>query len=389
MKRDMEITRDEVRVMTVHGAKGLEAPIVILADTTTPPAGPAAAPAAALAGAGERPRRPHAPPPFVWAGLKATDIPLIADAREARQDEAGQEYRRLLYVGDDARDRPAGGVRLRGRGEEARELLVPTGVRRACRPLSVEEAADDTDGTVWRYRKVPGAMAARSAHMTGGESAEALPDWLDRDVSADAPSPAALSPSRALEAAAPTRGSGAMNADRRKAMQRGTLVHRLLQALPDIVPAQRSEAIRRLPGALGSRFYRRKSRSRSLAQVHAVLSDSRFAELFAPGSRAEVPIVGRLTRAGRTFMVSGLVDRLVVTRDAVLIADYKTNHPAPRRPEDAPEEYVRQLALYRAVLAKLYPGHDVRAALVWTHVPDLMALSPEALDHTLARFTPA
>jgi ATP-dependent helicase/nuclease subunit A len=81
-------------------------------------------------------------------------------------------------------------------------------------------------------------------------------------------------------------------------------------------------------------------------------------------------------------MVSGIVDRLVVTGDAVLIADYKTNDPVPHGPEDVPH-YVAQLALYRAVLAKLYPGHDIRAALVWTHAPDLMALSPQALDAAL------
>jgi ATP-dependent helicase/nuclease subunit A len=178
-----------------------------------------------------------------------------------------------------------------------------------------------------------------------------------------------------------------MNVDRQKAMLRGTLVHRLLQALPDIVPAQRSEAIRGYL-ARSARAFTAQEQQQIAAQVNAVLSDSRFAELFVPGSRAEVPIVGRFTRDGRTFMVSGLVDRLVVTRDAVLIADYKTNHPAPRRPEDVPD-YVMQLALYRAVLAKLYPGHDIRAALVWTHVPDLMVLSADALDEVLARFTPA
>jgi ATP-dependent helicase/nuclease subunit A len=84
--------------------------------------------------------------------------------------------------------------------------------------------------------------------------------------------------------------------------------------------------------------------------------------------------------------VSGLVDRLAVTADSVLIADYKTNRPAPRRPEDVPT-YVTQLALYRAVLARLYPGKRVRAALIWTDVPDLMELSATALDAALAGVT--
>jgi ATP-dependent helicase/nuclease subunit A len=117
-----------------------------------------------------------------------------------------------------------------------------------------------------------------------------------------------------------------------------------------------------------------------------VLEDARFAELFAPGSRAEVPIVGRLTVDGRTIAVSGQVDRLAVTADAVLIVDYKTNRPAPRSLEEVPA-YVKQLALYRAVLAQLYPGKSVRAALVWTDVPDLMEISAAALDQALASLT--
>ena len=87
--------------------------------------------------------------------------------------------------------------------------------------------------------------------------------------------------------------------------------------------------------------------------------------------------------------VAGQVDRLAVTQDAVLIADFKTNRPAPRRIEEVPPSYVRQLALYRAVLAKLYPQKSVRAALVWTEVPDLMEISAAALDAALAQVTSA
>jgi ATP-dependent helicase/nuclease subunit A len=87
--------------------------------------------------------------------------------------------------------------------------------------------------------------------------------------------------------------------------------------------------------------------------------------------------------------VSGQVDRLVVTADAVLIADFKTNRPAPRRIEDVPKPYLRQIALYRALLARLYPDRPVRAALVWTEVPDLMEISSAALDAALAQVKPA
>ena len=177
------------------------------------------------------------------------------------------------------------------------------------------------------------------------------------------------------------------SADRKKALLRGELVHRLLQALPDIPQEHRAEAAQRYLAREDGTFTVGE-RDAIAAQVGRILDDPRFRELFAPGSRAEVPIVGRLSHKGRMYAVSGQVDRLVVTDGAVMIADYKTNHPAPRQPEDA-WQYVTQLALYRAVLAKLYPGRDIRAALVWTQVPDLMTLSASVLDQAMADFTPA
>ena len=114
-----------------------------------------------------------------------------------------------------------------------------------------------------------------------------------------------------------------------------------------------------------------------------VLDDARFCELFAAGSRAEVPIVGKLSLGGEAVRVSGQVDRLAVTKTAVLIGDFKTDRMPPRRIEDVPPSYVRQLAHYRAVLMRLYPDRAVRAALVWTEAPDLMELSAESLERAL------
>ena len=102
-----------------------------------------------------------------------------------------------------------------------------------------------------------------------------------------------------------------------------------------------------------------------------LLDDPRFAALFAPGSRAEVPIVGILADGRR---VSGQADRLAITSKDVLIADYKSNRIVPDRIERIPPDYITQLALYRAVLSRLYPNHAVRAALVWTAGPALTEL---------------
>ncbi|MCC8950754.1 PD-(D/E)XK nuclease family protein, partial [Bradyrhizobium sp. Arg62] len=120
-------------------------------------------------------------------------------------------------------------------------------------------------------------------------------------------------------------------------------------------------------------------------QVLGLIADPRFAAVFAPGSRAEVSIVGRLERPGQPkALVSGQIDRLVVTPTDVLIVDFKTNHAPPRTAAEAPRGYVRQLALYRAVLARLYPQLPVRAALLWTETTEIMEISASALDAALA-----
>jgi ATP-dependent helicase/nuclease subunit A len=173
--------------------------------------------------------------------------------------------------------------------------------------------------------------------------------------------------------------------ERSKALVRGTHTHRLLQALPGIAPDARAEAARRY--LLGARELDDSEREDIIAKVQQVLADGRFADLFRPGSRAEVPIVGRIARPGGTIAVSGQVDRLVVTEEAVLIADYKTNHPAPRRIAEVPPAYIRQMALYRTVLAELIPGRPVRAALVWTDTPDLMEVSTDLMDAEMAALT--
>ena len=128
------------------------------------------------------------------------------------------------------------------------------------------------------------------------------------------------------------RASGGQDA--RRALERGRLVHRLMQSLPDLPASERAAAAQRYLDRAGAAF-EGDERDRLVAGVLGLLADDRFAPLFAPGSRAEVPIVGRLHRPGRPdILVSGQIDRLVVTADAVLIADYKTNQVVPRYPAD-------------------------------------------------------
>jgi ATP-dependent helicase/nuclease subunit A len=379
VKRDMEIARDEVRVMTVHGAKGLEAPVVILADTTTPPAGapqhqPRLLP---LQRAGAS---PDAPTPFVWSVRKDDDVGPMSLARAAIVDAAENEYRRLLYVAmTRAADRLVicGATGLMKKPEGCWYDLVSQALKVQCR----EEPADDGEGTVFRFRKSAPAHEPASVGIAAVASAQQpLPDWLKQDAQSEAPAPAPLSPSRAYDETILTRSRGSQS-ERKKALARGDAVHRLLQSLPELPREVRAEAGRGHLARLAE--FGADERETMLGQVLALLDDNRFAELFLPGSRAEVPIVGRLVLPdGRAVMVSGQIDRLAVTGDVVLIADYKTNRPAPAKPPDA---YVAQLALYRAVLAQLYPDKRIRAALIWTDVPDLVEISASDLDAALAR----
>jgi len=380
VKRDMESERNEVRVMTVHGAKGLEAPIVILADTCTPPGGPPQQqarllplPTSAVPGAAER---------FVWAGRKADDAPALARARERAAAAAADEYRRLLYVAmTRAADRLiiCGAAGLREKPQGCWYELMAS----ALEPISMQEPADDGEGEVWRFRKFAHAEQMELQIPMPVETPW-TPPWLRQPAPQAAASFRIVSPSDAETATTHVAGTGV---DVRKARVRGILVHRLMQSLPDIPAPQRATVARKyLERAIGESAvaFTADERDAMARQVLALIDDPRVAHLFADGSRAEVPIIGRVALKGETVLVSGQIDRLAVSASTVFIADYKSNRPAPRQLADVPPAYVTQLALYRAVLRKLYPEHTVRTALIWTEVPDIMEISGEDMDAALA-----
>jgi ATP-dependent helicase/nuclease subunit A len=378
VKRDMDVAREEVRVMTVHGAKGLEAPIVILADTTTRPAGPRDPRLLAL------PRErvpPGTPDCLVWAGTMATDVGPIGAARERARAAATDEYRRLLYV---AMTRTAqhlivcGAQGLNGKPRNCWYDLVHDTLWEE----AIEGPADHGNDAVRRWMKAP-TTAPAAVPVVPRDAAIEIPDWLSRVAPAEAPSVRAVSPSSAFEGARGAAQLETTGAAQRQALARGRIVHRLLQGLPDVPPDRRIIAARR--HVAGAADFTEAEREEMIAETMALLEDPAFAPLFAPGTRAEIPIVGRIGRAEKTTLsVSGQIDRLAVLPDAILVADYKTDRPAPRRIEDVPRSYVTQLALYRAVLRQLYPDRELRAALVWTEIPALIELPAEALDGALA-----
>ena len=374
VKRDMEIARDEVRVMTVHGAKGLEAKNVILIDhTTTRPEGahPPRLLNVPIAGA-----PPHAAA-LIWGVAKDRDAGPMAQARAQAIEAACEEYRRLLYVGlTRAADRllVCGARGFHDAPPGCWHDLVLT----ALQPLSEEDS--DADGKIWRFRKYTPPPADDALRTMRKQTP--LPPWLLANAPVAPPASVIVRPSDSADHEPRSVGTGDT---RETARLRGTLAHRLLQSLPDIPGPRREKAASEFLSRRGKELSP-DQRAALLREVLFLVDHEAFSEVFAPCSRAEVPIVGKL-RDG--MLVSGQVDRLSVTKDAVLIADFKTDREPPRLIKEVPRAYIRQLAAYRAVLRTLYPDRIVRAALIWTEVPDLMELSADLLDDEIASVTSA
>jgi len=373
VKRDMEHGRDSVRVMTVHGAKGLQAPVVILPDTMQTPL--------ARGGVLWLARENDADDGLlIWSPRKATDVPATRAARAARQAEQEREYRRLLYVAlTRAEDRLyvcgwQTGAKIKDGSWYSLVATALAGIGAAAAYDFGAEIDGGWAGDGWRLACPQTAKSETERDdlppRTG--AAEPVPAWARAAPAAEPAPPRPLAPSRpALAEPAVISPLGESEGNR---FRRGRLIHRLLQSLPDVAPAARADAAARL---LASPLYALTSAEQAeIATASlAVLDHPDFSPLFGPGSRAEVPIAGLVGEGPEAAVVAGQVDRLVVTGEAVLILDYKTNRPAPRRESEVPPVYLRQMAAYRAVLARIYPKHRIKCALLWTDGPRLMHLS--------------
>lgn len=371
VKRELEGARGEVRVMTVHGAKGLEAPVVILPDTTmkAKAQGPSLMPIALDEDGGE-----------AWLmcpGSKKDDCPASAAARDARQARTDDETLRLLYVAlTRARDRVIVMGRASSRGPEAGSwwsVIEETFER-------LGERVRTTDAGLRRFGVDPEQRPQGAAIVIAETTA---PDWARRaapvEASARFASPSRMEGSIRIPAPSPLAQSGA-NLGR---FRRGDLIHRLLDRLPEIAPPDRADAARRLLAR--ETDLDEAQRLEMIEAAFGVLDDARFAPVFGPGSRGEVALTGAAADLPPGVVISGRIDRLVVTPERVLIVDYKTNRPAPERVEDADPAYVLQLAVYAAVLKDLYPDRPVEAALVWTDGPKLMPVPETLMGQALHR----
>ena len=213
------------------------------------------------------------------------------------------------------------------------------------------EPADTGDGDVWRYRKGPPGPKPREEKAADKSKPVPLPAWLTASRWSETSAPATVTPSSAEDDDTRPPASGG----RAAALLRGTLTHRLLQSLPDIPAERRARAAQDYLARAGGTLTA-EERAMIAEQVMRVLEHPGFHELFAPGSRAEVPIVGRIVLNGEPVRVSGQIDRLAVTESAVLIADFKTNRPAPRRIEDVPRTLRPPARALSRRAAKVVPG---------------------------------
>ncbi len=397
IKRELERSDSAVRVMTVHGAKGLEANIVFLIDAhRDPPMKNIGAPLELL-GAGDAALRTGRLRAIVGGGTR--DSAITAAARSRVRARHFEEYRRLFYVAATrARDRLyiAGVESGRGGDPRARPIVEKSWHALAMDAFDAMGARVETDpAPFWPESDAPlrRLTCAQTADIAADTTAAERPDvevpsWM-MQIAAPDPAPPRLSPSRLAEEeeaeseTVPPSGP-AYSPVARDRYFRGRILHRLLELLPEVDLPMRAVAADRLLARLASEIDETE-RVRWRDECLAVLDAPQFARVFAPGSRAEVAVAGEV--GGR--IVSGQIDRLIVGDGEILIVDYKTNRPPPARVADTAPAYLAQMAAYRALLQKIYPGHQVECALLWTFAPRLTPLPKLLLDEAYARWVAA
>ncbi|MTJ84160.1 MAG: double-strand break repair helicase AddA [Telmatospirillum sp.] len=378
IKRDLEQGgqgdgQGAVRIMTVHGAKGLQAPVVFLPDTMQVPTRPPRLLWLEDDAGGEL---------LVWPPRADDQDDLCRAARDKANHRRDQEYRRLLYVAlTRAEDRlyVAGWETRRAAAAHCWYRLVEARLRSVTDPVEdpfLASVRGLSDSTVLRITSDQSAAVVPGREDAPSRRPAPLPAWATAPAPAEPSPPRPLAPSRPDEEEPPVRSP--FGTDSGVRFRRGRLIHRLLQSLPDLPAADRAAAAARFlsrPGwELGV-----SDQAAIAVEVMAVLNDPAFAPIFGPGSQAEVPLVGLFG----TRILSGQVDRLLVTPAEVLVIDYKTNRPPPRAAGDVAPAYLRQMAAYRTALSCIYPGRKIRCALLWTDGPRLMPLDGTLLDNAL------
>jgi ATP-dependent helicase/nuclease subunit A len=398
VKREVASQSDAVRVMTVHGAKGLEAPWVILPETTK-----ISSKSEALTSL------PGTNTPF-WKAGELDGLEQQLAVKKHVKDEQALESARLLYVAlTRAQDRlticGTGSSKLkRGVTEESWYDLCA----RAMQSLHVDQLAVKqdqeeagfeanpekvTEGSFHWYRY--GGDPVSSAFLERREARRAdIPSWAREPFQEGAPDhtvsrSSEIAPS-ALWRRFMARPETAMDEQpvlppldpaRQARLERGSLIHLLLERLPSIAPAQRaSVAERYLAGVLS---LDESMRAEIAKTVLVLFQDPVIAPFLDPSGRAEVPITGTGPGLPEGVAINGKIDRLLITATHVHALDFKSDRPGARRAEDIDPGYITQMAAYRAVLKTLYPAREVLCALIWTEGPRFMDIPAEMMDRCL------
>ncbi|WP_306251565.1 double-strand break repair helicase AddA [Parvularcula sp. IMCC14364] len=409
LKREMEGGDDLVRIMTVHGSKGLEADIVFIADATYPDGfktGPFLPLVERAPQGQDLPMEGY----LAFSTSKKHDNASVQDARQYAEMLEAEEYRRQFYVAmTRARDRLYICGKLPGRRNKEKLLGKGLGVASwyalalngfatlEARGEAVTRHAASWGGDILRYEMKQTAAPDVDKQKQGTDTAP-VPAWLHVPVAEETP-PARLQPSRLgdLEAdelilpsesvaEAPVFAPVQPQSAGPSAYTRGNALHLLLERLPGVEPSARRE----VGLALLQKHYSDIPETlypEWVSEVLMVLQDQGFADVFGPGSRAEVPLAGTVSTLGGQKTVSGQIDRLIICQDHIRIIDYKTNRPPPQSVEGIPFAYLAQLSLYRALLQQAYPAHRVDCALLWTWQARLMPVPNDMLDHAFVQIT--
>ncbi|MGV3769658.1 MAG: double-strand break repair helicase AddA [Sphingobium phenoxybenzoativorans] len=369
--RDAAAQGDAVRLLTVHGAKGLQAPIVILADAAHDP---------------EAGNRSDA---LEWEGLplisprKAERAGPIGAAAETAARDDRQEHGRLLYV---ALTRAEEKLVVTGSLGPRCKGVVPetswfSAVDRAMQGLGADWDADPLWGAVrhWRGREaLPPHKPEPKESVTRQDMAE--PAWLRTPAPVEARPPRPLAPSAPVDDDTPDPPpSPAMRA----AADRGKWLHALFERLPAIAPADRRAAADRWLESV-ARLADPDDRSRIIDHALGIIEEPRFAALFSPEALAEAPIAAVVGED----VIAGTVDRLCIGPDSIQVVDFKTGGRFPETAEGVPVPHLRQMAAYVAALEAIFPGRTVEAALLYTAGPALIGLPPAVLTPHKPGFSP-
>ncbi len=349
IKREQEQSEaDAVRIMTVHGSKGLQAPIVILPDTVRV--------------VSSKKESGMLWDEVMFYPLSSQDYEQVCcGIKDVEQRKALEEYRRLLYVAlTRAEDR------LCICGYRKKTAAKPESWYEICRRTLAETAEDNGSGELVFETPQEIEVNAREGEISKG-TVPPLPEWSRKPAEEEAALTRPYTPSRPDDIEnEPGMVSPVLTGDGQH-YRRGRVIHKLLQFMPDVKSPDKAAVIERFL-AVNAADMPEQARKRIEKEVLLLLEDERFAGIFGPGSRAEVPVMGLVN--GK--IISGQIDRLAVNEKEVLIVDFKTNRPAAETPAEIPLVYLKQLESYKSLLGEIYPGRKIRTLILWTDTARLM-----------------